>query len=102
VRYIKEDSCFDTSNNTLSLLHYATMRDALNATGVSIFFSMCWGAGATIAEPGRTLGNGWRIDEVRGDVCVYLPTIPWHIHGCVGQRKCLSLCVVDNFVRWAE
>ena len=39
------------------------MRDALNATGVDIFFSMCEpGNGPQTAPVGRSWGNAWRTD----------------------------------------
>ncbi len=40
VDYLKLDSCLNT-NGTPPAVQVATMRDALNATGRPIFFSIC-------------------------------------------------------------
>lgn len=57
VDYLKYDNC---NANTSPRLRYPPMRDALNATGRRIFFSMCeWG----IEDPAtwaREVGNSWR------------------------------------------
>lgn len=57
VDYLKFDNCNDTSEPTLL---YPIMRDALNATGRSILFSMCeWG----VQDPATwapVVGNSWR------------------------------------------
>ena len=40
------------------------MRDALNASGNHVFFSLCEpGQGPVTAPTGRQVGNGWRVDE---------------------------------------
>lgn len=41
VDYLKEDSCNASQDPETAYLEYATMRDALNATGRPIFFSLC-------------------------------------------------------------
>lgn len=60
VDYIKEDSCFASNNHAHAIAEYAVMRDALNATGRPIFFSLC-GWNAWYAPAGAALGNSWRI-----------------------------------------
>ena len=57
VDYLKYDNCYAT---TAPETRYPVMRDALNATGRAIFFSMCeWGVDnpATWAP---AVGNSWR------------------------------------------
>jgi alpha-galactosidase len=58
VDYLKYDNCYD--DGTKPEVRYPVMRDALNATGRPIFFSMCeWG----VDEPYKwapTVGNSWR------------------------------------------
>jgi hypothetical protein len=54
---LKEDTCGPPETP------YPVMRDALNATGVDIFFSMCEpGNGPQTAPVGRSWGNAWRTD----------------------------------------
>lgn len=65
IRYVKDDSC-NTAAGVSPWEEYGAMRDGLNATGVPIFFSMCYGDGLGIASLGRQYGNGWRIDEDDG------------------------------------
>eukprot|EP00026_Physarum_polycephalum_P007276 Phypoly_transcript_07334.p1 GENE.Phypoly_transcript_07334~~Phypoly_transcript_07334.p1 ORF type:complete len:529 (-),score=81.06 Phypoly_transcript_07334:65-1420(-) len=58
VDYLKYDNC--NSGSETPMVRYPVMRDALNATGRQIFFSMCeWGVDnpATWAP---TVGNSWR------------------------------------------
>jgi len=58
VDYLKYDNC--NNNNIDPKVRYPIMRDALNATGRQIFYSMCeWGVEdpATWAVP---VGNSWR------------------------------------------
>lgn len=60
VDYVKEDSCNAPSDDhAAAYKQYATMRDALNATKRSIFFSLC-GWYPWYAPVGRSLGNSWR------------------------------------------
>ena len=39
--FVKEDSCCGSQQHDVALREYAEMRDALNATGRPIFFSLC-------------------------------------------------------------
>jgi len=58
VDYLKYDNCY--SGNIPPQTRYPVMRDALNATGRAIFYSLCeWGVDnpATWAGP---VGNSWR------------------------------------------
>jgi len=58
VDYLKYDNC--NSGSTPMTDRYNTMRDALNATGRAIFFSMCsWGADNVDSWANNT-GNSWR------------------------------------------
>ena len=41
IDYLKEDSCFASDDHNVAFAEYATMRDALNATGRPILFSLC-------------------------------------------------------------
>ena len=58
VDYVKVDNCFNTGTHPRA--RFPHMRDALNATGRAIFFSMCeWG----VQQPGYwapDVGNSWR------------------------------------------
>ena len=58
--FVKEDSCCGSQQHDVALREYAEMRDALNATGRPIFFSLC-GWNSWYAERGAQLGNSWRI-----------------------------------------
>jgi len=60
VDYLKEDSCFATQDHEQAFAEYGKMRDALNATGRPIFFSLC-GWNDWYAPRGYSLGNSWRI-----------------------------------------
>jgi len=60
VDYLKEDSCFASGDHTVAFAEYGAMRDALNATGRHIYFSLC-GWSAWYSPPGWSLGNSWRI-----------------------------------------
>ncbi len=61
IRYIKDDTCGNPE------VPYPVMGQALNDTGVDIFFSMCEPTqGPQTAPTGRQIGNGWRIDEDDG------------------------------------
>lgn len=59
IDYLKYDNCFASPGDWV-VTRYTTMRDALNATGRSVLFSMCeWG----VLEPwlwGPGVGNSWR------------------------------------------
>mmetsp|Transcript_20197 Transcript_20197/g.61488 ORF Transcript_20197/g.61488 Transcript_20197/m.61488 type:complete len:362 (+) Transcript_20197:3-1088(+) len=58
--FIKVDSCCGSQQREEAFADYATMRDALNATGRSIFFALC-GWNQWFAPRGHELGNSWRI-----------------------------------------
>ena len=64
VDYLKYDNCYATQQQWV-VDRYTAMRDALNATGRPIFYSLCdWG----VLEPwlwARDVGNSWRTTEVR-------------------------------------
>lgn len=59
VDYLKEDSCWASINHTVAFQQYGVMRDALNATGREIYFSLC-GWAPWYAPVGSSLGNSWR------------------------------------------
>ena len=58
--YLKEDSCNAPKDHTTAFEQYGRMRDALNATNRSIFFSL-WGWEEWYAPEGPKLGNSWRV-----------------------------------------
>jgi hypothetical protein len=60
IDYLKEDSCHAENQPTTAFKEYGAMRDALNATGHPIFFSLC-GWEPWYAPEGASLGNSWRI-----------------------------------------
>lgn len=57
---LKEDSCCGSQDHATAFGDYAAMRDALNATGRPIVFSLC-GWRSWYAPVGASLGNQWRI-----------------------------------------
>lgn len=60
IDYLKEDSCFASTDHETAFAQYGKMRDALNATGRPIFFSLC-GWEDWYAPKGASLGNAFRI-----------------------------------------
>lgn len=58
VDYLKYDNC--NNDGTSSRVRYPVMRDALNATGRPIFFSMCQWGQETPWIWARPVGNSWR------------------------------------------
>ena len=61
IDYVKEDSCSAPGKDIKNAFaEYAKMRDALNKTGRSIFFSLCHGT-PDYGPIGMSLGNSWRI-----------------------------------------
>ena len=70
VDYLKYDNC---NNDAIDpKLRYPPMRDALNATGAQIFFSMCeWGVEDPATWAGAD-GNSWR---TTGDIGNYWESI---------------------------
>ncbi|KAI0031218.1 glycoside hydrolase family 27 protein [Vararia minispora EC-137] len=70
--YLKYDNCYSVSptdfvdySPSFSLTtHYATMRDALKATGKAVVFSMCeWGLQDPARWPGTDFGHSWRMSN---------------------------------------
>lgn len=59
VDYLKEDSCYASGDHEVAFTQYGKMRDALNATGRPILFSVC-GWNDWYAPVGASLGNSWR------------------------------------------
>eukprot|EP00397_Hematodinium_sp_SG-2012_P045760 GEMP01051505.1.p1 GENE.GEMP01051505.1~~GEMP01051505.1.p1 ORF type:complete len:368 (+),score=83.16 GEMP01051505.1:390-1493(+) len=64
VDYVKEDSCYASTNHSVAFHDYGLFRDALNTTGRRIYFSLC-GWSSRYAPVGAELGNSWRVS---GDV----------------------------------
>lgn len=60
IDYVKEDSCFASTDHATAFQDYGKMRDALNATGRKIFFALC-GWEDWYAPVGSSLGNSFRI-----------------------------------------
>ena len=76
VDYLKEDNCYPSTGSDdkdVLFAQFGLMRDALNKTGRSIFFSVCAGGGhnpgddityyASDPRGGATLANSWRISS---------------------------------------
>lgn len=57
---LKEDSCCGSQDHDAAFSDYSEMRDALNATGRPVLFSLC-GWHSWYAPMGYELGNQWRI-----------------------------------------
>jgi alpha-galactosidase len=68
---LAEDSCYATQDHGKAFAQYALMRDALNATGRPILFSLC-GWYNWYAPEGNVLGNVWRMS---GDVSSFLDVL---------------------------
>jgi len=60
IDYLKYDSCWASNRHATAFEQYGRMRDALNATGRPILFSLC-GWNAWYAPRGSSLGNSWRV-----------------------------------------
>lgn len=56
IDYVKEDSCFASSDHATAFAEYAKMRDGLNATGRPIVLSLC-GWNSWYAPVGQSLGE---------------------------------------------
>jgi alpha-galactosidase len=81
VDYLKYDNCY--TDSTKPEVRYPPMRDALNATGRPIFFSMCeWGVDDP-ATWAAAVGNSWR---TTGDIIDN-----WHS----------AMSILDQNNRWA-
>jgi alpha-galactosidase len=65
VDYLKYDNCWAPASDWV-IDRYVAMRDALNATGRPLLYSLCeWG----VADPwtwAAAVGNSWRATEVQG------------------------------------
>lgn len=62
VDYLKYDNCFAPAEDWV-VDRYTDMRDALNSTGRTVFFSLCeWGV-ATPWHWAQDVGNSWRTDD---------------------------------------
>ena len=102
IDYLKEDNCKapgGPNNRSESLLRFSLMRDALNATGRPIFFSVCgggdqlpWNDLSYFASPpfGAALANSWRVSPdatgyLRCDhIALHLPPSP-----SISLRACI-------------
>lgn len=60
VDYLKHDSCWASGSTEVAFAQYALMRDALNATGRPILYSLC-GWSSWYAPQGASLSHSWRI-----------------------------------------
>ena len=58
--YLKVDSCCGSQDHSTAFADYGRWRDALNATGRGIYYSLC-GWHTWYAPVGDQLGNSWRI-----------------------------------------
>uniref|UniRef100_A0A7N0UM02 Alpha-galactosidase n=1 Tax=Kalanchoe fedtschenkoi TaxID=63787 RepID=A0A7N0UM02_KALFE len=73
VDYLKYDNCFNLGIPPKK--RYPPMRDALNATGRSVFYSLCeWGVDDPALWAG-TVGNSWRTTDDINDSWVSMTTI---------------------------
>ncbi|CAA7389276.1 unnamed protein product [Spirodela intermedia] len=73
VDYIKYDNCFNLGIKPEE--RYPPMRDALNATGRAIFYSLCeWGVDEPALWAGK-VGNSWRTTDDINDSWVSMTTI---------------------------
>jgi alpha-galactosidase len=66
--WLKVDSCCGSQAHAVAFSDYARFRDALNATGVPVYFNLCgWSPWYAFPDPalnytgGASLGNSWRI-----------------------------------------
>ncbi|MQM13836.1 hypothetical protein Taro_046762, partial [Colocasia esculenta] len=73
VDYLKYDNCFNLGIEPEK--RYPPMRDALNATGRTIFYSLCeWGVGDPALWAGK-VGNSWRTTDDINDTWASMTTI---------------------------
>jgi hypothetical protein len=92
-RRYKEDSCYAIgSDSDSAIAQYAKMRDALNATGRSIWFALCGWKPFYASDPkgGARLANSARIGPDTGPngECVHA-----QVCRCACVRACVCLCV---------
>ena len=66
--WLKIDSCCGSQDHATAFADYARFRDAMNASGVPVFFNLCgWNPWYAPPDPalnytgGGSLGNSWRI-----------------------------------------
>ncbi|XP_065870513.1 alpha-galactosidase 3 isoform X2 [Euphorbia lathyris] len=73
VDYLKYDNCFNLGIKPKE--RYPPMRDALNATGHTIFYSLCeWGVDDPALWAGK-VGNSWRTTDDINDTWASMTTI---------------------------
>ncbi|KAI7758189.1 hypothetical protein M8C21_006518, partial [Ambrosia artemisiifolia] len=73
VDYLKYDNCFNLGIKPID--RYPTMRDALNATGRKIFYSLCeWGEDDPALWAGN-VGNSWRTTDDINDTWASMTSI---------------------------
>ncbi|KAJ0246840.1 Alpha-galactosidase 3 [Hirschfeldia incana] len=73
VDYLKYDNCFNLGIKPIE--RYPPMRDALNATGRSIFYSLCeWGVDDPALWADK-VGNSWRTTDDINDTWASMTTI---------------------------
>ncbi|KAA8533984.1 hypothetical protein F0562_031501 [Nyssa sinensis] len=73
VDYLKYDNCFNLGIKPEE--RYPPMRDALNATGHSVFYSICeWGVDDPALWAGK-VGNSWRTTDDINDAWASMTTI---------------------------
>ena len=60
IDFLKVDSCYASQEHSVAFSEYGEIRDALNATGRPVLFSIC-GWYSWYAPVGWTLGNSWRV-----------------------------------------
>lgn len=98
VDYLKEDSCYASSMHPLAFAEYEKMRDALNATGRPIVFSLC-GWKNWYAPVGGSIGNLVRVfgrEDVE-DVDFFLRRSgQWRISGDVVNFKSMISAININ------
>ncbi|KAJ8771102.1 hypothetical protein K2173_023427 [Erythroxylum novogranatense] len=73
VDYLKYDNCYNLGIKPIE--RYPPMRDALNASGRRIFYSLCdWGVD-DVPKWGRNVGNSWRISDDINDTWASMTAI---------------------------
>ncbi|KAG0145905.1 hypothetical protein CROQUDRAFT_45160 [Cronartium quercuum f. sp. fusiforme G11] len=69
VDYLKYDNCYNQGQSgtpQISAARYGKMRDALNATGRQVLYSLCQWGEDSVWNWGYEVANSWRIS---GDIC---------------------------------
>lgn len=87
IDYLKYDSCWASSRHDTAFDEYGRMRDALNATGRPILFSLC-GWNAWYAPMGDHLGNSWRIAPQLASKSAGWPRVEHRLLAPPGGSKC--------------